>query len=99
MECFKWDLMGHPSRNMEVIGVEGDLNFGDLSYDVLGKKVAPFCFCPKSLPEAKVNRFRLIALTKEVSKYPGINSVVWLLKFTLMKNFLMKGSKLLRKEK
>ena len=76
MECFKWDLMGHPSRNMEVIGVEGDLNFGDLSYDVLGKKVAPFCFCPKSLPEAKVKRFRLIALTKEVSKQPAINFIV-----------------------
>ena len=21
MECFKWDLMGHPSRNMEDIGL------------------------------------------------------------------------------
>ena len=47
-----------------------------------------------NLPEDKVKRFRLIALTKEVSKQPGINSVVWLLKFTLMKNILMKRSKL-----
>ena len=65
---------------------------------VLLKNMAAFCPCPKSLPEAKVKRFRLIALTKEVSKQPGINSVVWLLKFTLMKSILMKRSKL-RKEK
>jgi hypothetical protein len=26
MECFKWDLMGHPSRNMEAIGAEDNLN-------------------------------------------------------------------------
>jgi hypothetical protein len=31
---------------------------------------------------------RLIALTKEVSKHPGIYSVVWLLKFTLMKSII-----------
>jgi hypothetical protein len=31
----------------------------------------------KSLPEAKLKRFRLIALKKEVSKQPGRNSVVW----------------------
>ena len=74
------------------------MNSGDLSYDVLVKNVAAFCPCPKSLPEAKVKRFRLIALTKEVSKQPGINSVVWLLKFTLMKSILMKSSKH-RKEK
>ena len=24
MECFKWGLMGHPSRNMEDRGAEGD---------------------------------------------------------------------------
>ena len=57
------------------------------------KNVAAFCPCPKSLPEAKVKRFRLIALTKEVSKQPGINSVVWL-KFTLMNSVLMKRRKL-----
>ena len=65
------------------------------------KNVAAFGHCLKSLPEAKVKRLRLIALTKEVSKQPGINSVVWLLKYTLMNNMnkiLMKRSKL-RKEK
>ena len=51
----------------------------------------------KSLPEAKVKRFRLIAFTKEVSKQPGINSFVCLLKFTLIKSILEKRSKL-RKE-
>ena len=30
-----------------------------------------------------MKRFRLIALKKEVSKQPGANSDVWLLKFTL----------------
>lgn len=45
-----------------------------------------------------MKRFRLIALKKEVSKQPGVNSVVWLLKFTLMESILMKKGKL-RKEK
>ena len=35
---------------------------------ILVKNVAAFCPCLKSLPEAKVKRFVLIALTKEVSK-------------------------------
>jgi hypothetical protein len=30
MECFKWGLMGHPSRNMEDGGFENDLNCVDL---------------------------------------------------------------------
>ena len=34
---------------------------------ILVKSVATFCPCMKSLPEAKVKRFILIALTKEVS--------------------------------
>ena len=59
------------------------------------KNVAAFCICLKSLPEAKVKRFILIALTKEVSKKPSIDFVLW---FTLMKSILMKCSKL-RKEK
>jgi hypothetical protein len=45
-----------------------------------------------------VKRFRLIALTKQVQEQPGINSVVWLLKFTRMKNILMNSIKH-RKEK
>ena len=48
----------------------------------------------QSLPEAKVKRFRLITLKKEVSKEPSINSFVWLLTFILMKSILMKMSKL-----
>lgn len=106
--------MGHPSRNMEDLVAESDLNCADLAQelsvektinmwprhcfcDILVKNVAVFCTCLNSLPEAKARRFRF-ALIKEVSKQPGINSVVWLLKFTLMKNILMKTSKL-RKEK
>ena len=37
---------------------------------ILVKNVATFCPCQKSLPEAKVKRLRLIALTKEVSETP-----------------------------
>ena len=60
------------------------------------KNVAVLSHCPKSLP--KVRRFRLIALKKETSKQPGINFVVWLLKFTLMKSILRKGCKLIKKK-
>jgi hypothetical protein len=63
-----------------------------------GKEHNAFCPCPKSLPEPKVKRFRLIALTKDVSKQPDINCVVWLLKFSLIRSILMKRIKL-RKEK
>ena len=58
----------HPSVNMEYIGAEGDFNSGDCSCDVLVKNVAALCSCLKSLPKAKVKRFILIALTKEVLK-------------------------------
>ena len=50
-----------------------------------------------SLPEVEVKIFRLITLIKEVSKEPGINFAVWLLKFPPMKNILMKRSQM-RKE-
>ena len=52
--------------------------------------VAALYHCPKNLPEAKAKRFRFIALKKEVSKQPAINSVLWLVKFSLMKSILMK---------
>ena len=61
---------------------------------ILVKNVATFCPCLKSLPEAKVKRLRLIALTKEVSKKPSRDFILWL---SLMKS-LNKHSKL-RKEK
>ena len=67
----------------------------DCSRDVLVKNVAAFCPCPKNLPEAKVKKYRLIALTKKVSKQPSTDFVLW---FILMKNILIKHSKL-RKEK
>ena len=59
------------------------------------KNVAAFCPCLKSLPETKVKRFRLIALTKEVSDMPIIDYVLWL---SLMKSILNNCSRL-RKEK
>jgi hypothetical protein len=62
---------------------------------ILVKTVATFCPCLKGLPAAKVKRFRLIALTKEVSKKLSRDFVLWL---SLMKRDLNKHSKL-RKEK
>jgi hypothetical protein len=58
---------------------------------ILVKNVATFCPCPKSLPEAKVKRLRLIALTKEISKKPSRDFVLWL---SLIKRSLNKHSKL-----
>lgn len=56
----------------------------DCFCDILAKNVAAFCPCPKSLPEAKLMSFGLIPLAEEISK-PSIDSVLWLLMFTLMK--------------
>ena len=53
------------------------------SYYFLVKKVAAFCPCPKSLPEAKVKSFGLILLAEEISKQ--FKTVVWLLVLTFMK--------------
>ena len=61
---------------------------------ILVKNVATFCPCLKSLPETKVKSIRLIALTREVSKKPSRDFVLWL---SLMKRSLNKHSKL-RKE-
>jgi hypothetical protein len=55
--------------------------------------MAAFCQCLKRLP--KVKRFILIASTKEVSKEPNRDFVLWL---SLMKSIMNKHSKL-RKEK
>ena len=50
----------------------------------------------KSLSEAKVKRFRLTALTKEVSETPSINFVLGV---TLMKKILIKCNKLKKHKK
>jgi hypothetical protein len=60
-----------------------------------GKECGYFFAIVLSLPEAKVKRIRLIALTKEVSETPSINFVLWL---SLMKNISNKHRKL-KKEK
>jgi hypothetical protein len=99
--------MDRPSRNMvDLLRVIADQaqevsekkNFRkwhkDCFWGVLAKNVATFCPCLKSLPEAKMKRLRLIALTKEVSKYPSKDFVLWL---SLIKRSLNKHSKL-RKE-
>ena len=61
---------------------------------ILVKNVATFCPCLKSLPETKVKRLRLIALTKEVSEMPIMDFVLWL---SLMKSVLSRYSKRERK--
>ena len=80
--------------------VEGNVSMWprDCFCDILMKNMAAFFHCPKNLSEAKVKRFRLIALKKEVSKQFSVRSVLWLLKLTTMKNILMKRIKL-KKEK
>ena len=67
----------------------------DHSYHILVKNMAAFCPCLKSLPESKVKRFILVALTNEVSQKPSRDFLLWL---SLTKRSLNKHSKL-RKEK
>lgn len=73
MELSKCGLMVHTRRNREENVSEGDLtqvvseeNFSrfprDRSYDFWVKTETEFCLCLKSLPEAKVKRFRLLTL-------------------------------------
>jgi hypothetical protein len=38
VECFKWGLVGHPSRTMEGSGAEGDLNCGSLAVEISAQK-------------------------------------------------------------
>jgi hypothetical protein len=69
VECFKWGLMGHTSRNMEDFVAESNLYCADLAQEVseenfsmwhrdclwhFGEECVAFCPCLKSLPEAKV---------------------------------------------
>jgi hypothetical protein len=58
---------------------------------ILVKNVATFCPWLKSLPEAKVKRLGLVALTLKVSEMPIINFVLWL---NLKKSILNKHGKL-----
>ena len=38
MECFKWDLMGYPSKNMKDFAGEIGLNCADLTQEVSMEK-------------------------------------------------------------
>ena len=38
MECFKWGLMGHPSRNMEDFVAGNNLNCVDLAQEISKEK-------------------------------------------------------------
>ena len=52
------------------MGAKDCFNSVNDSYDVLGKNIAAYYPCLKSLLVIKVKRFILITLTKEVSKSP-----------------------------
>ena len=48
MECFKWGLMGHPSRTMEDFVTESDLNYLDLVQEISVENFNMWprdCFC------------------------------------------------------
>ena len=48
MGCFKWGLMGYPSRNMEDFVAVSDLNCADLAQEVSVKNFNMWsrdCFC------------------------------------------------------
>jgi hypothetical protein len=49
MECFKWGLMGHPSRNMEDLVAGSNLNCADLVQEISKEKTFSMwhkdCFC------------------------------------------------------
>ena len=87
VERFKLGLMGYHSRNTEDFVTEYDLNCANLAQEVSVEKnfsmwhrdCLLYCddkcgsFMPLSeeSPKAKVKRFILIVLTKEVSKSPA----------------------------
>ena len=58
--------------------------------------VATFWFCLKSLPEAKMKRFRLILLIKSVSKNPSLDYSALLL--TLRKSILIKHIRIIKEK-
>jgi hypothetical protein len=43
VECFKWGLMGHPSRNMEDFDTGSSLNSVDLAQGILKEKYFRMC--------------------------------------------------------
>ena len=38
VECFIWNLMGHPRRSIEDSGAESDVNFGGQAQEVSQEK-------------------------------------------------------------
>jgi hypothetical protein len=95
------DFVAEGDMNCGSLGLEvsEEKNFSmwprDCSCDILVKIVVTFCPSLKSVLGAKVERFILIALTKEISKEPNGDFVFWL---RVVKSILNKHSKL-RKEK
>jgi hypothetical protein len=84
-----------PSPAQEISKKNFNMCHKDCFCGILVKNVTTFYPCFKSLPEAKVKRFGLMALTKEISKQPSRDFVLWL---SLMKRSLNKHSKLRKEE-
>jgi hypothetical protein len=103
--------MGYPSKNMEDFVSGSSLKCVDLAQEIskeknfsmwhklflwyFGEECGYFLPCLKSLSEAEVKSLRLIVLTKEVSKKPSSDFVLWL---SLMKRSLNKHSKLIKEK-
>ena len=62
----------------------------DSSWAILVKDLNAFCLCLKSLPEAKVRKFRLLVLANKISKQPSIDRLCPV----VLKNILMECSKI-----
>ena len=113
MECFKWGLMGHPSRNMEVFVAGSNLNCVDLAQDIskeknfrMRHKDCFFCgilvknvatFCP-CLKSLSEAKVKRLRLIALIKEISKKLSRVFVLWLSLMKRSLNKHSKL-RKEK
>lgn len=73
------------AQSTEVSGGNSSSNWArDYSCDVLANNVTAFCLCPKNLSGVKLKSSGIISLTKEISRQPRINFVVWLLMITVM---------------
>lgn len=65
----------------------------DHSCHLLATNVSTFSSCPKNLLEAKLKSFRLMALVEEISRWPSIDCVTWLLLIMVMQIYNGKKSK------
>ena len=98
LESNKMLSMDHPSRNMEDIGAEGNLNCGGLDQEVsegrvldtilwyFGREYAAFCcYLSSYLLQAKLKSCRLMCLAEEISRQFSIGCAMLSLAIIPMK--------------